>query len=313
MNTVAVYHKSVPNHHNWEKVNLLKYFSLGVKTTQDSVTDVDDYHMRLTDVAVIQGWQTSSTRMRPHNQLRNLIIQEQRRMQRRVLAVDSSLFLYADMANPHHYLRYSFDDVFPGTGEYCDSDPDPSRWRSVSQHTGIALRDYRSQGNHVLICLQRNGGWSTGNTSVVDWLANTVSQLALYTDRPLVIRPHPGDKRVSEYINPDDPVPTVNISNRVTVSTCVDLRDDLKNCWAVVNHNSSPAVAAAVEGYPVFVTDPARSQCSDIANTDLANIENPNMPNRLLWAQRLAMSHWNFQELESGQCWRHMRQFIHQQ
>jgi hypothetical protein len=312
MNTVAVYHNSVPSGNNWEKVNLLKYFSQGVQATGDSVTDVVDYQMRLTDVAVIQGWQTPGGGMRPHNQLRNLIIQEQRRMQRRVLAVDSSLFLYADVSNPHHYLRYSFDDVFPNTGEYCDRNPDPARWHSISQHMGIGLQDYRSGGDHVLICLQRNGGWSMGNTSVADWLATTVSLLAQHTDRPLVIRPHPGDKKVSEYLDHSNPVPSVVRSNRITVSNCTDLRDDLKNCWAVVNHNSSPAVAAAIEGYPVFVTDPARSQCGDIANIDLANIETPTMPDRLAWVQRIAMSHWNFQELQSGQCWRHMRQFIRQ-
>jgi hypothetical protein len=50
---------------------------------------------------------------------------------------------------------------------------------------------------------------------------------------------------------------------------------NLKHCWAAVAHNSSPTVGAAIEGIPVFVTDPARSQCRDIANTDLSQIENP--------------------------------------
>ena len=310
MNTVAVYHKSVPPGNAWEKVNLLKYFSQGVRTTRDAVTDVDDYSMRLTDVAVIQGWQTSGKQLRPHNRLRNQVISEQRRMQRRVLAVDSSLFLYSDVANPYHYLRYSFDGIFPNTGEYCDAAPDPDRWCSISKRLGIDLQDYRHKGDHVLICLQRNGGWSMGTMSVSDWLASTVQLLAQHTDRPLVIRPHPGDKKVSEYLDPANPVPVVNIPNSITVSTSPDLLSDLNNCWAVVNHNSSPAVAAAIQGYPVFVTDPQRSQCREIANTDFAQIETPRLPDRLAWAQRLAMSHWNFEELKSGACWSHMRQFI---
>jgi hypothetical protein len=61
---------------------------------------------------------------------------------------------------------------------------------------------------------------------------------------------------------------------------------------------------------PIFVTDTSKSQCKEIANTDLAQIENPLMPDRQAWAERLSMFHWNFEELRSGECWRHMRQFI---
>ena len=67
---------------------------------------------------------------------------------------------------------------------------------------------------------------------------------------------------------------------------------------------------SAIEGIPIFVTDPERSQCADIANTDLSLIEKPNMPDRQAWAERLAMSHWNFDELKSGECWHHMRQYV---
>ena len=88
------------------------------------------------------------------------------------------------------------------------------------------------------------------------------------------------------------------------------LEQDLKNCWAVVNYNSSPAVGAAIEGYPVFITDPNRSQCREIANVDLSKIENPNLPDRLSWLQRISMFHWNFEDLRSGRCWSHMRQYV---
>ena len=41
--------------------------------------------------------------------------------------------------------------------------------------------------------------------------------------------------------------------------------DDFVDCWAVVNHNSSPGVAAVMEGIPVILTDPERSQARDVA------------------------------------------------
>jgi hypothetical protein len=88
------------------------------------------------------------------------------------------------------------------------------------------------------------------------------------------------------------------------------LEDDLRNCWAVVNYNSSPTVGAAIEGYPIFVTDPSKSQCAEIANKNLADIENPTLPDRQNWVNRLAMFHWNFAEITNGKCWAHMRRYV---
>ena len=76
--------------------------------------------------------------------------------------------------------------------------------------------------------------------------------------------------------------------------------------------NSSPAVASAIEGVPVFITDPIpeRSQASLVANTDLSCIESPKTPERLGWVQQISMSHWNFEDLRNGVAWNYMRDYI---
>jgi len=65
--------------------------------------------------------------------------------------VDSNLFLYANTTNPLHYLRYSFNGVFPTTGIYCDTTIDPCRWQKISQnlkHNIERLSDqWRSHSN----------------------------------------------------------------------------------------------------------------------------------------------------------------------
>jgi hypothetical protein len=87
------------------------------------------------------------------------------------------------------------------------------------------------------------------------------------------------------------------------------LLDDLKNCWAAVNYNSSPVVGAAIEGIPIFVADKAKSQCAEIAN-DIENIENPTLFDRQRWAERISMFHWKFSELRDGSAWQHMKKFV---
>lgn len=226
------------------------------------------------------------------------------------LAVDSNLFLYADPKNHHHYLRYSFNGVFPNTGIYCDHRPDPARWQTISQDLGIQLKPYRSHGDHVLLLLQRNGGWSMGGMDVQDWANQVIETLQQHTDRHIVVRSHPGDKDARSYLDASTGRCRIKWKKSVRLSTNPDLRQDLANAWAVVNHNSSPVVAAAIEGYPVFVTDPLRSQCQDIANRDLRVIESPELPDRQAWVERLAMSHWKFTEVQQGHTWRHMRQWI---
>jgi hypothetical protein len=305
---IAVYHRSVPNAKNQEKIDVLRYFAQGVQQTGDQLIDVEDYSYHASQIGVIQGWIGPAKATGSHQQLRNTVIENQIKHSRYVVAIDSNLFLYATPGNPDHYLRYSFNGVFPNTGIYCDTAVDSARWQKISSKLNIGLKDYRTHGDHILLCLQRNGGWSMGNYDILEWAANVILELRTYTDRPIVIRPHPGDKSARTHIgdfNADGLLKNVTLSQPDT-----SLIDDLKNCWAVVNHNSSPVVGAAIEGYPIFVTDHAKSQCREIANTDLSTIETPILFDRQSWVERISMFHWNFDELRSGECWQHMRRYI---
>jgi hypothetical protein len=301
MPTLAIYHNSVPpGNKNPEKPEILTRFATGAKHCGDKVIDVTGHQCVPADVGVIQGW-THEVSARPHLQLRGAAIAQHPR----VVAVDSNLFLYKDRANPGHYLRYSFNGIFPTTGIYCDTVIDPVRWQQIQCDLKLTVRDYRQQGHHVLLCLQRNGGWSMGDLAVSTWTHSVIQKLKQHTDRPIRIRPHPGDRSSAAYLGQFVGMSGVSISD----PGC-DMQHDLANCWAVINYNSSSVVGAAIEGYPVFVTDADRSQCKDIANTDLAMIETPQLPDRLSWLQRISMFHWKFDELSSGACWAHMRHWV---
>ena len=310
MTSIAVYHGSVPNKKNQEKLDLLLNFSEGAKRCGENVLDYHDHAYRPSDVAIIQGWLGPGTPTSKHLILRNTVIQQQLRLNKYVVAVDSNLFLYKNTDNPLHYLRYSFNGIFPNTGIYCDSEIDPNRWTTLSTNSNISLKDWRTTGDHILLCLQRNGGWSMDGMDVQDWAVDTINKIQMYTDRQIVVRAHPGDKDSVNYLNPRLGRCKIKFGKRVVLSYNRDIEEDLKDCWAAVNYNSSPVVGAAIEGVPIFVMDPARSQCAEVANTDLAQIENPLMPDRQKWVERLAMFHWNFDELKSGECWQHMKKFV---
>ena len=134
----------------------------------------------------------------------------------------------------------------------------------------------------------------------------TVGKIKQHTDRPILMRWHPGDwKNFPNY------APMLR-NFRITLSPQDrHITQDLVNCWAVVCHNSTPSSVATIEGIPAFITDdPGYCQAGDVANTDLALIETPVMPDREQWIRKLAQCHWSFDDLRSGRQWTHMRQWV---
>jgi len=308
---LVAYSAGIPaKNKNMEKPAILKNFVDGVNAVGDKAMLHDGLHLP-TDVALIQGWVHLDGVNAPHLQVRKHVIEGQRKFNKRTITADSNLFLYKNTDNPHHYLRYSYDGIFPTTGEYCDDKIDPNRWKSLSQNIGLDVKPWRTKGEHIVVCLQRNGGWSMKGIDVQEWAISVVTELRRYTDRKIIIRAHPGDGKAKLYLNPNNPqyklkgLLNIELSNNQK-----SFFEDLDNAWAVIGHNSSPAVGAAIEGIPVFLTDPNDSQAREVAHTDLSQIENTQEFDRQPWLERLSMFHWNFDELSSGECWTHMRQYV---
>jgi hypothetical protein len=304
--TAVAYYGGIPaRNNNPEKPLILDNFIQGVNASGDTGIAHRAMNLVPADVALIQGFVHEHGKTAPHLMLRQAAVNLQKQNGKRSLIVDSNLFLYADPGNTNRYLRYSFDGVFPTTGFYFDKDIDPARWQKISSRLGIELKPWKTTGNHILICLQRNGGWSMRGLDVMKWLDNTIKQIRMYSrKRPIIVRAHPGDKKARQYLR-------LNHKN-VHISNSPNLTDDLQNAWATVVYNSSPAVASAIEGVPVFLTDPQpmHSQAYSVANTDLSSIENPDRPERQAWIEKLSMCHWNFDELKSGEAWQFFRKYV---
>jgi len=305
LKTVITYLAGVPSKNKKpEKTRVLELFAQSVNCIGDKGIASKKLQWEPSDVGVIQGFVHAESPNSPHLKLRKSVVDNQLKNNKKALIIDSNLFLYADNNNPYKYLRYSFNGVFPTTGEYFWNNPDPKRWQQISKHMGITVKDWSNKGSYILIPLQRNGGWSMGGLDVMQWCTDTIKTLQKYTDRKIIVRAHPGDKRAAQYLK-------LNFSN-VKISTSPSLTNELNKAWATVTYNSSPGVASAIEGVPVFVTDPNPqvSQAYDVCNTDLSQIESPEIFDREQWLNKLAMCHWNFEEVGNGIAWQHIRKFI---
>ena len=307
MKVISYYNVIPAKNTSQEKLNILTKFIQGVNAAGDTGILHKGFDLQQCDVGMIQGWQHERGKNAPHLQLRQRVID--RSANKHVCTADSNLFLYASNTNaPHHYLRYSFDGVFPTTGQYFDNEIDPKRWQQISNDTGIKLEDTKLGGGHILICAQRDGGWSMGKVNLDTWLLNTCQEIRKHSNRPIVIRLHPSDNQTNRRA-PQIQRTMLQVKN-VSVSKNKLIDQDLNNCWAVVNHNSSSVVGPIIKGYPAFITDPIKSQCAEVAHVGFENIETPQQFDRQCWLERISMFHWKFNELESGAAWRHMRQYV---
>jgi hypothetical protein len=307
---IKSYLSSLPKHINGtEKVNALTYFAEGAARCGDLASTTMSQVYESCNVGAIIGNAFDANPAKTtlaHYKVRKMVMDTQTKLGQYWLSIDSNVFIYKNKENPKKYLRYSFNGVFPKTGIYCNDNPGEENWNNIKRDYNMDLKPWRTQGNHILITLQRPLGWSMRGFNLMKWLENTFREIRKYSNRPIIIRWHPGDwksypvyeallKQYNATISPQE--------RHIT--------EDLVNCWALVCHNSTPSSVACIEGIPAFITDdPGYCQAGDVANLDFSKLENPWMPDRELWIRKLAQCHWSFEDTKSGRCWAHMRNYV---
>jgi hypothetical protein len=159
----------------------------------------------------------------------------------------------------------------------------PDRWNRL----GLSIKPWRKRGSHIVVCPPSRLYAVILDFNADQWLADTLSKLKTYTDRPLRVRKKMSWDEVKRLDGPS-------------------LADDLADAWALVTHSSNAAVEALLAGVPVFCTD--RCAAYRMGLPDLARIEDPAMPDdREQWAWNLAANQWNLEEMRSGLCWRELQ------
>lgn len=176
-----------------------------------------------------------------------------------------------------------------GSGIFGNSENlDPLR----PQKLGIFLKPYQEQRREeILIAAQhsRSQQW-IGQPSMDTWVKQTVSKLQKYTDRKIVVRPHP---RSLFQVN----LPGVVMEAPRLVPNSYDDFDIDYNYHCVVNFNSGPAVQAAINGVPVICD--STSLAANLSNS-VENIENLSMPDRTNWFVKLSHTEWTVEEIATG-------------
>ena len=185
--------------------------------------------------------------------------------------------------------------------DFANDVVDGERWKKFN----VTIQPWRQTGEDIIICGQHTSShqWRN-NPPMSDWFHQQITEIRRFTDRPITIRPHPRN-HVTIPVSAYKDVKIVRpLPDRSTYDD-TDLSERLKSAWAVVSHSSNPAMTAVFSGIPVYVSEASLSY--DVGNKNYANINNPDMPDRQQWADKLAYTEWWPEEIERGLPWKRIK------
>jgi hypothetical protein len=146
--------------------------------------------------------------------------------------------------------------------------------------------------DHILIACQhqKSQQWQ-GLPDLEHWANDTVNRVRSYTDRPIMIRPHPRSRfsYISENAKMIAPIRVPNTHEEYDIDY---------DCHCVINHNSGPSISAAIAGTPVICDESSLAYpVSDI----LENIEKIQLPDREKWFLEMCHTEWINEEIKQGE------------
>jgi hypothetical protein len=176
-----------------------------------------------------------------------------------------------------------------GLGKFGNhEDLDTDRPRKLGVKLG-AVKEIRRPEIMIATQHQRSLQWQ-GQPTITEWVQSTVKQIRQHSDRKIVVRPHP---RSPISLN----IPGVEVGLPRQIAGTYDDFDIDYNCHCVVNHNSGPAVQAAIHGTPAICD--SSSLASEISGK-FEDIETIKLPDREEWFLKLCHTEWTVNEIAQG-------------
>lgn len=215
----------------------------------------------------------------------NKQIYEQARKEKRPI-------LIAEVGNliRNHTWRLSLNHV--NALGYFGNDDDLSLNRPLK--LGLTLKPIKEKRkDHILIACQHQKSlqWE-GLPDTESWLIDIIDNLKKYTDRPIVVRPHPRSKINFTRLK------NIKIENPIKLHNTYDDFDINYDCHVLLNHNSGPSIQALINGVPI-VCD--RTSLAFPLSTMIENIDDATVNDRTDWFIRLCHTEWTVDEVKTGE------------
>jgi hypothetical protein len=184
--------------------------------------------------------------------------------------------------------RISLDHI-NNLGKFAnDIDLDPTR----PEKLGVKLEPIAAtrRGEILIACQHQESLQWQGMPAMKDWVSNTIEKIKQHTHRRIRVRYHPRSAFPFKQSG-------VEIERPVLVPNTYDSFDIFYNYHCVINHNSGPAVQAAINGVPVLCDQ--SSLAADLS-IKWSELDEPYVPDRAEWFLKLCHTEWTVDEIRQG-------------
>jgi len=229
------------------------------------------------DVSVIWSvlW---AGRMRPNRQIYHQCIQQNRKL----------LIIEIGNLKRGETWRISLNHInnLGIFGNEDDLDHDRSKKLGVSLKPEPLIR----RGEVLVACQHQESLQWEGMPPMKDWVAETIHRIKQYTQRRVRVRYHPRSPFPFKMSG-------VEVERPQKIPNTYDDFDIFYNYHCVINHNSGPAVQAAINGVPVLCDS---SSLAAPLSIQWQELDNPYMPDREEWFLKLCHTEWTVDEISKG-------------
>ena len=136
---------------------------------------------------------------------------------------------------------------------------------------------------------QKSLQWQ-GQPPIDQWVRSTIAKIRQFSDRPIIVRPHPRSPFVFQERN------VIFMKPKIVPNTYDDFDIDY-NYHCVINHNSGVPVQAAINGIPTICD---RSCLAFPVSMPYQDLETPQLPDRQQWLIKLLHTEWFVDEIRQG-------------
>lgn len=228
-------------------------------------------------------------RTSPINTFREDIIKFANQNNKRLIFIDTGI-LKCDRersGNLDNYFQVGYDCI-KGLGEYYNDNVPSDRFDKLE----ISLRPWRETNTNALIFGQLRFGIGSQHIDIHAWYRFCIRLLkdknyrAFYLEHPNVGEPF--------------------THHRLKFKVVTNRNQKYDGIGVTLSFSSNAVVDAIINGVPSIAMSqlsPAYKVCSN----SLESLEQPKLFDREQWLIKLAYTQWQIREMETGECWNHLR------
>jgi len=197
-------------------------------------------------------------------------------------------YAYADLGYWHRdaYYRFAVNGWSPD--RYVGQGLPATRFERL----GLRIRPWRTGGREIVVAGSTAKACTDHGIGYQEWERKVIAQLQ-GCGRPLAYRPKPNDLAAG-------PIAGAALDRR-------PVSEMLASAYAVVTHHSNTAIDALLAGVPVHCETGAAAAFSvpldQIAAASL-------LEGREQFLFDVAWLQWTLEEMRTGECWKHLRQYL---